>query len=174
MSDGFDARFFIDRLERFPRLLRELVEGVSDEDARERGPEGQWSIVEIVSHLADEEHEDFPVRLRLIIEDPGSDWPPIDPEGWARERDYQSRDGVAQLDRFARKRAEHIAWLRSLPSDQDWSVCVSRRIGDVHAADMLAAWADHDVLHARQILKRVHELVERNAGPYTTLYAGRW
>ena len=174
MSDGFDARFFIDRLERFPRFLRELVEGIGAEDARERGPEGQWSIVEIVAHLADEEHEDFPVRLRLIIEDPEREWPKIDPEGWAQDWEYIKRDLREELARFESKRDEHLVWLRSIERDQDWGVGVTRAIGTMRAGDMLCAWCDHDVLHTRQITKRVHELVQRRATPYKTGYAGRW
>jgi hypothetical protein len=174
MSGGFDAGFFIDRLGRFPRLLRELVEGITPEQARERGPEGQWSIVEIVAHLADEEHEDFPVRLRLIIEDPEAEWPKIDPEGWASEREYLTRDLDTELTRLETKRDEHMVWLRSIEREQDWSVGVARAIGTMHAADMLSAWCDHDVLHTRQITKRIHELVQKNASPYRTGYAGQW
>ena len=174
MSDGFDAPWFIGMLERFPATLRTLVRGVSRDEARTRGPEGQWSIVEIVSHLADEESEDFPARLRLILENPESDWPPIDPEGWSESRAYLTRDMNEQLDRFARTRAEHIDWLRSLPEDQDWSTSVSRAIGTMHAADMLSAWCAHDLLHARQITKRLHEFVQKNASPYRTGYAGQW
>jgi len=37
-----------------------------------------------VNHLVDEEEGDFRLRLRSTLEDPARDWPPIDPEGWAR------------------------------------------------------------------------------------------
>ena len=104
-------------LERFPAMLRAAVAGLAPEEARRRGPKDAWSILEIVNHLADEEVDDFPRRLRLILEDPKHDWPPIDPEGWAMQRDYQSRDLAESLERFERQRRESVKWLRSLGSE---------------------------------------------------------
>lgn len=40
--------------------------------------------------------------------------------------------------------------------------------------DLLAAWADHDSLHARQIISRRHQRTELDAGGYSCRYAGEW
>ena len=42
--------------------------------------EDEWSILEVVNHLAEEETDDFRVRLGQLLEDPRKAWPPIDPE----------------------------------------------------------------------------------------------
>ena len=69
----------INALERFPDLLRAAVSKLAPEDARWRPPDGAWSILEIVSHVADEEVEDFRRRLEITLADPAAEWPPIDP-----------------------------------------------------------------------------------------------
>lgn len=164
-------------LERFPATLATAVAGLSDAEARHRPPSGAWSIVEIVNHLADEEVDDFPRRLRLILEDPRQDWQPIDPEGWARERDYQSRELAESLERFAARRAESVRWLRSLEqasAPPDWSLTKHDPRGSMAAGDMLASWLAHDMLHLRQVAKRQWELAEVRAGGHSSAYAGPW
>jgi hypothetical protein len=164
-------------LERFPAMLRAVVAGLTPEEARRRGPKDAWSILEIVNHMADEEVDDFPRRLRLILEDPQQDWPPIDPEGWAKQRDYQSRDLAESLERFERQRRESVAWLRSLENQNpppDWSKSHTSKFGTMAAGDMLASWLAHDMLHLRQIAKRLYELGEIRAGGYSSAYAGSW
>ena len=164
-------------LERFPATLRTAVAGVTASEARHRSPSGAWSIVEILNHLADEEVDDFPRRLRLILEDPQQDWPPIDPEGWAKQRDYQSRDLAESLERFARQREQNVAWLRTLADTSpppDFSITKHDPRGSMAAGDMLAAWLAHDMLHLRQVAKRLYELAEIRAGGYSGAYAGPW
>lgn len=164
-------------LERFPGVLRPLLDGLTGDETRHRPPSGAWSIVEIVNHLADEEVDDFPRRLRLILEDPEQDWPGIDPDGWAKQRDYQSLDLQESLERFARQRAESVQWLRALErstSPPDFSITKHDPRGTMAAGDMLASWLAHDMLHLRQIAKRLYELAEIRAGGYSPAYAGPW
>ena len=49
---------------------------------------GEWSPVEIICHLRDEEVEDFGARLQVIVSGAG-DFTPIEPERWAEERRYR-------------------------------------------------------------------------------------
>ncbi len=170
----FSPARLIDRLSRFPAMLAALLEGVGVQDARRRSPEGAWSIVEIVCHLCDEEREDFPSRLRALLEDPQRDWPPIDPEGWAVTRRYIERDPGERLVAFTAMRERNMEWVRAWADAADWGRMKRHPLGDLHAGDLLAAWCDHDLLHARQVLKRLHELTQRDAGVYSTLYAGEW
>jgi len=147
------------------------VAGLSDDEARRPPAEGKWSVVAIVSHLADEERDDFRRRARATLEDPSAPWPSIDPEGWARERNYAARSLGPVLADFQRERAASIAWLRSL-SDADWERTHQHpKIGPLRAGDLLAAWAAHDFLHLRQIANTRIALVQAAAEPFTTKYA---
>lgn len=167
----------IDSLERFGRVLPAVVKEVSRDDARWKPAPGNehWSILEVVCHLADEEVDDFPKRLRATIAAPQEKWPPINPGGWAIERQYNEQDLDEMLARFVKDRAESVKWLRSIGDAVDWSIAYQHpKFGAIRAGDLLAAWAAHDALHLRQISKRLFQLVERDAGKFLTRYAGEW
>ncbi len=169
-----DHRAIIRRLEVFPAALTALLDRVTPEEARTRSPSGAWAVVEVVAHLVDEEVEDFRTRLRLTLEDPTSEWPPIDPEGWAAKRAYIDQDLRRLLELFSAERAESVRWLRTL-EDADWMRSHQHpRIGPIRAGDLLASWAAHDALHLRQIAKRLHERASLDAQGFVTLYAGQW
>lgn len=169
-----NAQALIDRLEAFPAVLRPLAGAVSDQDGRWKPASGAWSINEIVHHLADEEELDFRPRLRRTLHDPAAPWEPIDPEGWAVSRRYNDGDIHLALDRFIRERAESVDWLRALP-DPDWSLAHTHpKLGPIRAGALLASWTAHDLLHLRQITKRLFELTRRDAGAHPIDYAGAW
>jgi hypothetical protein len=129
----------------------------------------------ISRHLADEEVEDFRTRLELTLRDPTLPWPPIDPERSAVERRYNEADQHVVLDRFLTERQQSVSWLKSLPADINWSANSSHpTAGTLHAGDLLASWAAHDLLHLRQITKRLFQLTLREAGTFETRYAGEW
>ena len=50
-------------LARLPAVLEALLAGVDPSDARTRPATDEWSPVEILCHLRDEESEDFGARL---------------------------------------------------------------------------------------------------------------
>lgn len=161
-------------LERFGRLLPEIVCDMDTDDARWKPPDGAWSILEIVSHLADEEEFDFRERLRRTLTDPIASWPPIAPEEWAVERRYNERTLEVAAQRFQSLRGQSIAWLRSLV-EPDWSRTHHHpQHGPFRAGDLLSSWAAHDWLHLRQISKRMYQMAARDAGDYSVHYAGEW
>lgn len=161
-------------LERFGRMLREVVRDVSDDDAAWKPADGAWSILEVVGHLVDEETSDFRQRVALTLENPSTSWPPIDPEGWAVERRYNEGKLSEAVSRFESLRAESVVWLRSLDRP-DWARTYEHpKFGPIRAGDILAAWAAHDYLHLRQIAKRMYQMAGRDAGEYSTRYAGDW
>ncbi len=169
-----NALALIDRMEGFAPSLSSAVACVSDEDARWKPPSGNWSVLEIVCHLGDEEVDDFRARLRSTLEEPAREWPAIDPERWARERRYNEKDLGAAVRRFVTERSASIEWLRSLKSP-DWNRAhVHPKFGPMPAGMLLASWAAHDALHLRQIAKRLWELAGRDAGEFKTDYAGEW
>jgi hypothetical protein len=169
-----DAQRLIASLDRFRRMLPEVVGDVSAEDARWKPPDGAWSILEVVCHLADEEEFDFGARLKLTLSDPNQPWPEIDPEGWARERRYNEGQLEKAVARFISLRERSLAWLRSL-ARPDWNRTYQHpKFGPFRAGDLLASWAAHDWLHLRQIAKRLYQIAGRDAGEYSTRYAGEW
>lgn len=153
--------------------IEALVEGVSSEDARWKPNPDEWSILEVVNHLYDEEREDFRVRLNIILHDPEEDWPPIDPEGWVKERKYNERDLTGSLGKFLSEREKSLEWLKSI-NNPHWETVYTSPFGSMRAGDMLSSWLTHDHLHMRQLIELHRFLSETKVVPFNMDYAGNW
>ena len=166
-----DWRRLANQLEASGRILCDLFAGVDEDQARRKPAPQRWSMLEVLGHLLDEEKDDFRRRISLTLEDPRREWPPIDPEGWARERRYNERALAGSLDGFRRERAASLAWLRGL-GEPDWDRGHEHpALGVLRAGDLLASWAAHDLLHVRQLSNLRPELLSAAAAPYSTRYA---
>ena len=161
-------------LKSFGETLPQLVSNVSAEKAKWKPPSQNWSILEIVCHLVDEEVEDFRRRVQMTLEDPSQEWASINPEIWAVERKYNEQNLQEKVQAFVAERTKSIDWLEGL-SGADWNKAYQHKhFGPMRAGDLLVAWTAHDQLHVRQIAKRKFELVRRDAGDYVADYAGDW
>ncbi|MFM9958110.1 MAG: DinB family protein [Phycisphaerales bacterium] len=168
----------INRLARSPAALRAAASIFSTGESRWKPTPKDWSVLEIVCHLADEEEEDFAPRLRATLA--SAPWTPLDLDNVAERRGYNTRDLAAQLERFEQARSANVAWLRSLAAGNptpDFTIAHQHpKFGPISAGDLLTAWAAHDALHLRQIAKRLHQLACRaaEAAGHSTGYAGAW
>ncbi len=169
-----DAEGLIRQLALDGERIAALVAGVSAEQAQWRPAPESWSMLEVVNHLWDEEREDFRVRLNLILHDPATAWPPIDPKGWVTAHNYASRELGPSTSGFLTERVASLAWLKGLAAP-DWDAKVETPWGwSITSGDMLAAWAAHDVLHMRQLVELHWGYTTQLAAPRTTIYAGDW
>lgn len=163
-------------------LIRELASGGTvigaiyadlDQDALHWRPASDnWSLLEVLCHLADEDRDDFRTRLRLTLDQNGEAWPPTDPESWVKTRAYAERDPAEALADFKTERQRSIQWLQGLVAP-DWSVVHDHPRGfQLSAGDLLLSWVVHDAAHLRQIanlrLARAQSLGE----PFSSDYAG--
>lgn len=164
---------FTRQMDRQAEAIRALVQDISDEQARWRPGSGEWSILEVINHLYDEENEDFRTHLDLILHRPGEAWPRIDPQGWVTERQYNERELARSLGDFLDARKESLAWLEGLTSP-NWEAAFQVPWGQITAGDMLASWVAHDLLHLRQLVELQRAYVVRLAHPYKVDYAGPW
>lgn len=171
---AFDPARLIGRLESFPATLGAIVAGTRGDEWTWKPDPAGWAISEVLGHLLREEREDFRVRLRHTLEGIDGRWPPIDPEGDVAKHADIDADPAAMLSAFRDERADSVAWLRGLDAP-DWDASYTHaEFGVFRAGDLLASWADHDALHARQLIKRVHQQIQTEAGPYSCRYAGEW
>lgn len=161
-------------LENFGNLLPIFLENITADDARWKPPSQNWSIIEIVRHLLDEELADFPLRIKMTLENPGEAWPSINPEIWAIERNYIGSDLDDSVRQFVDARQESVKWLRNLDHPNWFEMYHHPHLGPIRAGDLLVSWVAHDQLHVRQIAKRKYEMIERDAGAFSAGYAGGW
>jgi len=171
-----DADRFIARLEEFPVALSAVLDGVASDDWAWRPastkPGGAWSLHDVLVHLVSEETDDFRPRLRLTLEDPVLDWPPLDPEGVV-ERSRGTADAPQKLlRRFRDDRRASVAWLRGLAAPRWDNAHRHPRGFDLRAGDLLASWTAHDARHLAQVAKLLHGLVARDGAPFSVEYAG--
>jgi hypothetical protein len=160
-----------DRLASNALVFESLLAGIAGEQASWKPEPTQWSLLEVVNHLADEEAEDFRRRLELTLTDPVEPWPSIDPLGWVTARGYLDRELGASCTRFLSERARSVAWLRQLRPDLE-RAHQHPTIGPLKAGDLLASWLAHDLIHIRQITRLHYRWLERQVAPYTLAYAG--
>lgn len=168
-----DLDFFIHRLSENRSVFESLLRGVSLAQAVWKPAPENWSMLEVVNHLYDEEREDFRHRLELTLKDPAREWPPIDPPGWVKSRNYGARELQSSLQSFLSEREKSLAWLKGL-SGPDWARRHEVTGGVRSAGDLLASWLAHDFLHIRQLTRLHWQYVNRMAAPYQTTYAGPW
>lgn len=173
-GNGVDLPAALGRLERQAQAIAALVRSAPDVELRAHPEPGHWSMLEVLCHLADEEREDFRVRLGLTLRSPETPWQRIEPERWVVERGYATREPQAVLDDFLRERERSLAWLRGLESPRWEHAHEQPPLPRLSGADLLAAWLAHDLLHLRQLARLLHRSTGTIAGGGGTDYAGTW
>jgi DinB family protein len=158
-------------LARLPGVLTSLLAGLDAATWRERPAPGEWSPVEIVCHLRDEETEDFGARVRVVVEG-GTEFAAIDPERWVEERRYRDADGARALAAFAERRAASLDLLASVKAERLHTAVSRPRSGALSGLDLLAAWVTHDRLHLAQLAGALARLGARRWSPLRADYAG--
>lgn len=164
----------ITRLSQSAETIQSLVHHVEKKQAVWKPSAAQWSILEVINHLADEEREDFRTRLGLTLNNPDAPWPDIDPEIWVIERAYNTRDLSESLEQFLLERDKSITWLKGLTSPNLELAQVRPSFGSLRAGDLLASWMVHDLLHIRQLTRLHYQWLGQEAKPFVIKYAGDW
>ena len=158
-------------LARLPGLLDGMLAGLDDETARRRPAPDEWSPVEIVCHLRDEERLDFGARLRAVVAG-GPPFTKIDPPAWAVERRYREQRLDAELATVRALRQESLAWLADLDAATLHRALPLGRMGPMSGLELLAAWVAHDGLHVQQLAATLTRLWADRWAPLRVEYAG--
>lgn len=154
-------------------MIRALLAGIGEDEAKIRPSRGSWSILEVVCHLYDEEREDFREHLDFILHRRHEEWHPIAPTAWVKLRKYNQQNFKSMKRKFFKEREKSLAWLKTL-KHVDWNTTYKSKWGTMRAGDIFASWVAHDNLHIRQLveLRRTH--IERITKPFKIKYAGEW
>jgi hypothetical protein len=170
----FDVSYAAERLARQRAAVYALVAGVDTAQARWKPTPDDWSILEVINHLYDEERDDFRTRFDMTLHQPGVEWPPIDPQQWVIDRRYNERDFTESVQGFMTEREKSLAWLRSLGAVDLQTEYRHPVFGSMRAGDMLGSWVAHDCLHIRQLNELHYQFLAQFAGPFDVSYAGDW
>lgn len=150
-----------------------LFTGISTEHITYKPSPDKWCLLEIVSHLYDEEVYDFKPRLKKILAG-DHNWEPIDPQGWVVSRNYMNNNFHKTLNNFLEERKKSADWLNNIEVT-DWNVkAVHPKFGEFSAYQMLCNWLAHDYLHIRQINGVKYQMLQSSLKKDELGYAGDW
>ena len=118
---------------------------------------GEWSIHEVVIHLADAEVVGY-WRIRKALAEEGSALGVYDEEAWASKLSYRIQDRALALQLFTALRASTAALLRLLPEDAWLRIAVHAERGDLSVLDLFNTYVEHGETHLQQIeqIKQVY------------------
>jgi hypothetical protein len=159
-------------LSRTPAALDALLRGLPSFWLSCNEGADTWTVFDVLGHLVYADRVNWMPRVRRILEagDARSANPPV-LEPFARDGHMQECAGKPLpelLDEFARLRAANLAELRSFsfaPTD------LERRglhpaLGPVTLAQLLAAWAAHDLTHLHQTSRVLAFQYREAVGPW--------
>lgn len=145
----------LQRLGRTPDDLQEAVRGKPEAVLARRPGADAWAAKEIVCHFRDTE-ELFIGRFQTILANDEPKLLPMDPDVWARDRQYLRNDATEALLSFRAKREETLGLLRGLGPEQWERGGLHPTRGRMTAKDFAALMVGHDENHLNQ-LKRALE-----------------
>ena len=153
-------------LERTPKVLETLLEGVEEETLTWKPAPGRWSIAEVLSHLADLEAV-YSKRAERILGETAPALEKYDPDRAVAPGEHSRKYGEDQLVRFVEARSGTIALLSMMPPTAGTRTGVHSELGAITLTEMLNEWASHDLGHLRQIAEiyRAREFYPQ-AGPF--------
>jgi hypothetical protein len=146
-----DYQELVASLEDTPRVIKQLVSGLGDQDLRKR-PQGKiWSIVEHICHLRDIERDGYRIRISKLLTEEQPFLEDIDGDSLAVERAYIDQDLNAALDIFIKTRAVNIEAIRDLSAVQLSKSGMFENVGHLTLAELLTKMRDHDREHINEL-----------------------
>ncbi len=126
-------------------------EGLSAEYYSTRPAPHEWSLVEIISHLADVDGEVNIPRLMLIQNQNNPFIEAALTDQWAEERNYIKNDPIESINKFIKNRKTLIEIIIDLKDDQ-WSKTINHAIfGPTKVSELLKFTTQHDRIHLSQL-----------------------
>ena len=133
-----------------PKKLEKLTRRLGKKEMRRRPAPGNWSIGEILAHLADAEVVGS-WRIRQVL---GADATPIqayDQNVWAKTFRYEDRDPKQSLKVFRVLRENNLSLLKSVPRQLWENHGIHAERGKETIAQIVRMFAGHDLNHLQQI-----------------------
>jgi FMN phosphatase YigB (HAD superfamily) len=111
----------------------------------------EWSLAEVLWHLADYEKEVFYPQWQSLLSHPDKAIAPVDTSQWAKERDYQHRTVSEAFEQFIQTRLASLLAIEDLVQRQWLDRHVNHAVFSRTTIRELITFASkHDRLHLRQ------------------------
>jgi hypothetical protein len=164
---NFDVDKSIEILERTPRVIECLLDGISGEWTGSTEGPNSWSTYDVVGHLIHGEKTDWMPRLEIILSG-GADttFPPFD--RFAQFKDSAGKSIRKLLEEFRELRRANISALRArrLTVAHLKQTGTHPALGTVTLEQLLATWVVHDLDHIAQIARAMAARYTSDVGPW--------
>jgi hypothetical protein len=138
-------------LEDMPQYLEHELLALQPELTCQPGPDGTFSPVEQVWHLADLEREGFGSRIDKLLTERDPQLPDFDGAAIAVARHYRSLSLAEGLDAFRSARRSNLAKLRALAAEAWARSGQQQGVGKVSLCDLPDFMSQHDAAHRAEI-----------------------
>lgn len=146
------------KIESYGRAHQRLISALRDfprEMWAYRPDDNDWTIHEILVHIADSEANSY-VRCRRLIAEPGSEVLGYDEAGWARRLRYHDQSADVALELFAALRRSTYELIRDLPKDVWSNTVIHSESGRMTFDEWLDTYERHVPEHIAQ-MRAVYE-----------------
>jgi uncharacterized damage-inducible protein DinB len=153
----------ITTLEQTGPALMQQASQLTDAALDFRSDAQEWSIREILAHLVDDEMFVTRTRLERMIQEEHPSLVPHDEKKWYSQRNT-TRDSLNELlSDFATQRAASLGILTML-REQEWvRTAYHSEYGNMTVEEWVKHWAEHDLIHLRQIERALADYHVSNA-----------
>ncbi|HMK23149.1 MAG TPA: DinB family protein [Terriglobales bacterium] len=159
----------LDLLEATPGILRGLMTGLTEENARWKPAPERFSVAEVLAHLSHSEGHCYRMRLQRFMAETRPEFEPDDAQMYLDL--YRGADPQQAFAQFEDRRQSNLEFLRHLPDGAGDRVALHREFGEITLAQMLHEWALHDLGHIRQVAELVRaRKYLAGAGPMAASY----
>ena len=163
---NFDLNKTTAVLERTPKILEDLLSGLSDDWTMQNEGDDTWSPYDIVGHLLHGERNDWMTRLEIILYKENKNFIPYD--RFAQFKESEGKSLQQLLSAFAVLRKENLQKLKSLHlTEADLNKTGTHpEFGDVTLRQLLSTWTIHDLTHIAQITRVMAKQYKEAIGPW--------
>lgn len=145
------------QLSETPDMVRALLEGLTGEQALAKTSPEELSIAEILELLSHSESHGFRLLFDSMISEDSPALPTYDARALSLAGQYSHHDPEDSLAHWEEQREDNLAWLDSLPAEAVGRIGQHARWGRISVAQLLNAWAFHDL----RCLARIVQIVGR-------------
>jgi hypothetical protein len=150
MTTVAERQAMMDEIRQLPARLEELVKDLSNDQLEAPSGEGEWTVRQVVHHLADSHMNSF-IRLKLILTEDKPTLKPYNQEAWALLPDTHQFPIQPTLQILHGLHRRWIALFETV-GEADWGRAgFHPEIGQVTVEDLLDIYATHCREHIAQI-----------------------
>jgi len=157
----------IEILEQTPKVLEQMLRGLSQEWRDATEGENTWNAFDIVGHLIHGEKTDWIPRMEIILsEKTDKRFTPFD--RFAQMEISKSKTLEELLEEFSRLRSINIEKLRTAKiTDEMLSrTGIHPEFGEVNLRQLLSTWVVHDLDHLSQVVRVFAKQYAEEVGPW--------